>query len=199
MEDIEFHSEEVEVHLGKVTTALILICLLVYLTPLSIYLAPLPFLSSLVHANFFHLFYNLLNIFIFGNLVELRFGQRFTLILLMFSVAVSDVTFRLMYPGVIVVGISDYIYALIAAAFVLMPKARVLLPIGAFAIPVPVRIAAPLLAAGEFLLNFVAADNVAHISHFAGFVVGVAVALFHRMENRAEKEERERLSEDDGF
>ncbi|MCK4714295.1 MAG: rhomboid family intramembrane serine protease, partial [Candidatus Aenigmarchaeota archaeon] len=96
-------------------------------------------------------------------------------------------------------GISDYIYALIAAAFVLMPKARVLLPIGAFAIPMPVRIAGPLLAAGEFLLNFMAADNVAHISHFAGFVVGVAVALFHRMKNRAEKEEREHLSEDDGF
>jgi membrane associated rhomboid family serine protease len=132
----------------------------------------------------------MLNLFIFGNLIELRFGQRFTMLVLASSVFLSDVTFRLMYPGVIVVGISDYIYALIAAAFVLVPRAKVLFPIGALAIPMPVRIAGPLLAAGEFLLNFVAADNIAHISHFAGFIAGAAAGIWFKRKLPKEDEEK---------
>jgi membrane associated rhomboid family serine protease len=188
MEDIEFESEEVEVHLGKITTTLILVCIIVYFTPLNDLLAPIPFISSVVHGSFFHLFYNMLNLFIFGNLIELRFGHKLTSALLVSSIAASDITFRLMYSGVVVVGISDYIYALIAAAFVLAPKAKVLFPIGAFAIPMPVRIAAPFMALGEFILNFVAADNVAHISHFAGFIAGAVAGIWYHWKNPKEEE-----------
>jgi membrane associated rhomboid family serine protease len=190
MEDIEFESPGIELHLGRVTVAVILVCLLVYFTPLNSLLAPFPFLSSFVHASPVHLFYNLLNVFIFGNLIELRFGQRFTLALMVLSIVASDITFRVVYPGTLVVGISDYIYALIAAAFVLEPRAKVLFPVGAVAVPMPVRIAGPLMAAGEFILNFIAVDNIAHISHFAGFVVGAVAGIWHHWKNPKEDEDK---------
>lgn len=179
----------IEVRLGRVTMLLIAACVVVYFTPLNNYFAGVQFLSSLVHANFVHLFYNMLSLFVFGNLIELRFGSRLTVINMFAAIAASDMAFRVLYPGVLVVGISGYVYALIAVASVLVPKSRVLLPIGAVAVPVPVRIAAPFIAAGEFILNFVAVDNVAHIAHFAGLLSGAAVGIAYLLRKRKVSEE----------
>jgi len=191
--------EGVQINVGRVTGSLIAMAAFVFMleiaNPNIINLlkfgmaAPAYTIITSVfcHSNFVHLFYNMLNIFIFGNLIELRHGSKLTFILFLSSAVFANIAFGLFEPNSYAVGMSGVVYAFIGAAVVLQPNARAPLPLGGIAVPVKVWFAGPMMAIGEFLLSFISSDNIAHIAHVSGFVVGIAMALAIRLKNK-EKE-----------
>jgi membrane associated rhomboid family serine protease len=184
-------AEDVYLNLGKVTVILILFSCLVYLADLVYginsqlaYGATRPLYtiitSIFAHANFVHLFYNILNLFIFGSLIELHYGSRFTFAVFIMSALIANLTFAVFDPLSSVIGISGVVYAFIGAAVVLAPNAKIPLPIGGIAFPMKVWFAGPIMAIGEFILTFVSFDNIAHIAHASGFAVGLVLAAMLR-------------------
>jgi membrane associated rhomboid family serine protease len=176
-------------NIGEVTKWLIIICVIVYIVlPQSWYdyfmynsdyLLQRPWTlvtNAFLHGGILHLLFNCFALFMFGSLVELRHGSKFMLILFFTSVILANLAFGLLSPGVYGLGISAYVYALIGAAVVLEPNARVIFPIGFIYTTAPVRIAGPLMFAAEIIYSVISADGVGHVAHAAGFLVGIALA-----------------------
>ena len=131
-----------------------------------------------LHGSITHLLYNMYSLFIFGNIVEIHTSRKNYLSLIFASAIFANLAFGLINPNSGVVGLSGVVYALIGAAMVRFPNLRVPLPIGPIALPVKIYFAGPVMAIGEALVSFIANDNIAHLAHFAGFLVGVFFAKF---------------------
>lgn len=194
IEPIEI-AEGVYLNVGRVTIGLILICCLIFFLDfifgINNFLAfgaqePIYTIitSVFAHANIVHLFYNILNLFIFGNLIELHYGSRSTFAIFIFSALIANIAFALMEPFSRAIGISGVVYAFIGASVVLAPNAKILMPLGGIAFPLQVWFAGPLMAIGEFILTFASLDNIAHIAHASGFGVGIFVAVLIKVKER---------------
>lgn len=193
-------AEGVYLNVGKVTVSLILICLVGYILDFFMpglksslaFGASMPVYTILtsvfMHGNIVHLFYNVLNLFIFGNLIELHYGSKPALILFLSSAVLANLVFAWFYPYSRAIGISGVVYALIGTSVILAPNAKIPLPIGGIAFPMKVWFAGPVMAIGEFLLSFISFDNIAHIAHASGFVVGFAIAAAIKIRSRQEEE-----------
>jgi rhomboid protease GluP len=188
-------AEGVYLNVGRVTIILISICCIVYLLDFAFgindYLAfgahePLYTIitSVFAHANIVHLFYNVLNLFIFGNLIELHYGSKSTFVIFITSALIANICFALMEPYSTAIGISGVVYAFIGSAVVLAPHAKIPFPVGAIAFPLQVWFAGPLMALGEFILTFASMDNIAHIAHASGFLVGMIIAVIIKLQER---------------
>lgn len=184
---------QIQVNYGKVTVALIIICVAVYfLMPAEIY--PLFMFNSdnffsqpwtiitnaFLHADIVHLLFNCFSLFMFGNILELKHGPKFMIILLFASVILGNLMFAVFNPGIYGLGISGYIYGLIGAAVVLEPRARVIFPIGYFYTTAPVSIAGPLMFAAEVLFSLASSDGIGHVAHAAGFIAGVIISYIKK-------------------
>jgi membrane associated rhomboid family serine protease len=137
-----------------------------------------PFTYMFVHANLSHLFFNMLGLYMIGVFVERRVGStEFLLYYLLcgtlagaFSLGLDFVT------GVFVpvVGASGAIYSILLLFAVLFPRERLsiwgVLPIRA---PVLVLV----YAAYDILSQVFLEDNVAHLTHLAGFLFGYLYIL----------------------
>ncbi len=175
------------------TTALIIICIATYVVlPESLYylfmfrmdlLALKPWTiitNAFLHANLFHLFFNILGLFMFGTLIERRHGTTLSVITFVLSVVVGNLAFGLLNPHIYGLGISGYLYSLIGMAVILEPETRVIFPIGYILTTAPVRIAGPIMFLGELIYSIGSGDNIGHIAHAAGFLVGLAIAFIQR-------------------
>lgn len=133
-----------------------------------------PMASSwFLHANPTHLVGNLLFLFIFGRIVEKRFGF-FRMLIIYFAAAVcSDIVAGLIF-GQGGIGASGAIAGLIAAAIIARPFNLTFL---FFGIPMPVFIVGWIAMFADILgvVSPVVGDNVGHIAHLAGFF---AITLF---------------------
>lgn len=85
------------------------------------------FTNDFLHAGLSHLFFNVLLIYVFGNLVEERIGALRTLGVYTAGSLVSGIlwVFTMNKPAV---GASDSVFALLAAAIVLTPRKRITSP-----------------------------------------------------------------------
>ncbi len=175
------------------TKALMIICILVYIfLPDSMYplfmfkienLSTMPWIiitNAFLHANLFHLFFNMLGLYMFGTLIEKRHGTTLTVITFLLSVVIGNIAFGLLNPDIYGLGISGYLYALIGAAVILEPDTRVLFPIGYIITTAPVKIAGPIMFFGELIYSIGSGDNIGHIAHAAGFLVGLAIAFIQK-------------------
>lgn len=176
-------------NIGNVTKWLILACVIVYLLVPgdfyeffmfnSDYLISRPWTlitNAFLHGDFFHLLFNCFSLFLFGSIIELKHGSKFFTLLFFSSVIIANLLFGVFNPGIYGLGISGFVYALIGAAVVLEPNARVIFPIGFFYTTAPVRIAGPIMFLGEVVYSIISADGVGHVAHAAGFLVGIALA-----------------------
>jgi len=167
----------------------VLVFALGYIWPISTYILALSpravsvgwvwqlFTYMFAHANFTHLLVNMIGLFFFGRPVERNLGSyEFLLYYLgagLFAGIVSYGIYALSGAwNTILLGASGAIFALLLAFAVLYPKAIVYL----YGI-IPLR--APIMVIGytaiELLSSFLgAASSVAHLTHLAGFVAGVA-------------------------
>jgi membrane associated rhomboid family serine protease len=178
-----------EFNIGQVTKWLIILCVIVYFLVPGEYFELFMFNSEFIiqrpwtiitnaffHGDLFHLLFNCFSVFLFGSLIELRHGSRFTIILFFSSVILANVLFGYFNPGIYGLGISGFVYALIGGAVILEPRARVIFPIGFFYTTAPVSIAGPIMFLGEVVYSIVSVDGVGHVAHAAGFIVGIILA-----------------------
>lgn len=183
----------ISINYGKVTLALVIICIAAYIFVPEEWYYRLMYNSDMVsvrpwilitnaflHANLFHLGFNCFGLFIFGTLLEKRHGSMFIVLLFFVSVILGNLLFGIFNPGMFGLGISGYVYALIGAAVVLEPRARVIFPIGYFYTTAPVSIAGPIMFLGEIVFSFINADGVGHVAHVAGFAAGLLLAFIQK-------------------
>jgi len=136
------------------------------------------FTYMFVHANFEHIFFNMLGIFFFGFSVEKAIGSKeFLLLYLLAGIFCGIVSFVSYYISASVgnimayfytlLGASGAIYALLLSYAVIFPR-NVIFVFGILPLPAPILII--VYAIIEFLGQFVGSSNIAHLAHLSGFV-----------------------------
>jgi membrane associated rhomboid family serine protease len=125
-----------------------------------------------VHANFDHIFWNMLVLFFFGMELEKRVGETKFLEIYVLSGIVAALG-QMMISGGSLVGASGAIYGVMGCLAIIAPEIRVLI---FFVIPLSIRAAVVLFALLDFLTSG-SADNIAHMAHIAGLLVGLAFGL----------------------
>jgi membrane associated rhomboid family serine protease len=125
-----------------------------------------------VHANFNHLLLNMLVLLFFGMELERRVGKTKFLEIYILSGIVAALA-QMMVSGGYLVGASGALYGVMGCLAMIAPEIRVLL---FFAIPMSIRALVVLLVLLD-LLFFEAPDNIAHMAHISGLLVGIAFGM----------------------
>jgi membrane associated rhomboid family serine protease len=157
------------------------------------------FTSMFLHAGFFHLFGNMLYLYIFGDNVEDVFGHAGYLVFYVFCglaasfAHIMSLTSPLLYETP-VVGASGAISGVLGAYLVLYPKARVLTVVF-YGWPIIVPLPAVLFLGVWFLMQgflgfFDEAGGVAYWAHVGGFIMGIILALTIGRKRKKAKEIR---------
>jgi membrane associated rhomboid family serine protease len=128
-----------------------------------------------VHFDFIHLFFNMLLLFFFGMELERRVGKTKFLEIYILSGIVAALAEMMVSSGYMtsLVGASGALYGVMGCLAMIAPEIRVLL---FFAIPMSIRALVVLLVLLD-LLFFEAPDNIAHMAHISGLLVGIAFGM----------------------
>ncbi|NOX71917.1 MAG: rhomboid family intramembrane serine protease [Candidatus Micrarchaeota archaeon] len=131
------------------------------------------FTSIFLHAGASHIFFNMIGLYYFGNIVEENVSGKAFLLVYFLSGLAGNIAFGLTSASV-VVGASGCVFGLMGAAMLLDPKRSVRV----FAFPLPVGIVAILYAIAETMLLYsVSSDGIAHIAHVVGLLTGGFIAF----------------------
>lgn len=142
------------------------------LTPAYLFQRPWTLITHMfVHQNFDHLFWNMFFLFFFALPLEQRVGEKRFLEIYIFSGIVGAIAQMLVSsPYAVMMGASGALYGAMGCLAMIAPEIRVLL---FFVIPLRIQWAVVLYALIDFSM-LGAVDNVAHMAHIAGLLVGVA-------------------------
>ena len=136
-----------------------------------------------MHGGWWHLFFNMWSLMIFGNAVEQQLGtKRFVYYYLLSGIGAALVnqlcTFIGLIPPVQLVGASGAIYGVMVAAAFFFPNARL------FIIPIPFPIKLKYLVGFytlvEMYMGITSIDGVAHFAHLGGILVGLLLLFLWR-------------------
>jgi membrane associated rhomboid family serine protease len=132
-----------------------------------------------VHANFDHLFWNMLFLFFFGVELERRVGEvRFIEIYLLSGLAAA---FGQMFVSTgTLLGASGALFGVLGCLAIIAPDIRILL---FFIIPLRIQYAVVLFALIDFMMMG-SGDNIAHAAHLTGLIVGLAFGYMMRNQPR---------------
>ena len=134
-----------------------------------------------MHGGWWHLFFNMWSLMIFGNAVEQQVGtRRFVFYYLLCGVGSAAInqlcTFLGIIPPAQLVGASGAIYGVMAAAAFFFPNAQL------FIIPIPFPIKLKYLVGFytlvEMYMGITSVDGVAHFAHLGGIIVGIIILLY---------------------
>lgn len=166
------------------------------------------FTSMFMHAGFFHLFGNMLYLYIFGDNVEDAFGH--VSYLVFYIVCGLAASFTYIYvmgpesfgPKDMVVGASGAISGVLGAYLVLYPEAKILTLVF-YVLPIIVPIPAMIFLGFWFLMQwllgmfdifvFENASGVAYWAHIGGFIAGMILALIFGLKRKKAREARFQL------
>jgi membrane associated rhomboid family serine protease len=144
--------------------------------------------SGFVHKNVSHLFFNMVGIFIFGSIVENRFGAFKTVLIyflaLVLSMLISAVTYTFVLDkNVGIIGASGAVMGLISCAMLAEPFT---VTYEAF-IPVPVMIKGWMFFYAD-MKGFLGGekDGISHLTHLAGFLSMSIIIYFLDKKDREE-------------
>lgn len=133
-----------------------------------------------MHGGWWHLFFNMWSLMIFGNAVEQTLGtKRFWIYYIVCGIGAALVHQILSFVGIVppaqLVGASGAIYGTMAAAAFYFPNSQL------FIIPIPFPIKLKYLVGfytvAEMYMGITSVDGVAHFAHLGGILVGV-ILLF---------------------
>lgn len=180
------------IRLPKWTFIFIIVCIIAFvlqnITDSWIYLAFFPafafeapwmFVTSIfLHANFEHLFFNMIALFFFGLSLENRIGRRLFFMLFFISGIVGNLGYFFITtdPYTPAIGASGAVYGIMGALATLAPFMMVY--IYGF-LPLPMIAAAAIWAVLD-LAGLFAPSGIAHEAHLAGMFFGVAFGLYYR-------------------
>ena len=129
-----------------------------------------------LHADFWHLFFNMFAVFMFGSQIELLFGQRWFLtyfLVCVFSAALLHMLVAVVFGGLAgpTLGASGGVFGVLLAYAMYFPHRKL------FIIPIPVPIPAWLAVTGYGLLELYfgvtgTVSGVAHFAHLGGMLGG---------------------------
>lgn len=122
-----------------------------------------------LHADFGHIFFNMLSLFFFGPRVEDRLGGGRFLALYFVSGLFGAFTSMILSPNVGLVGASAGVYGVLLGFARLWPRAQLLIW---GVIPVEARTLIIILTAVSLFMGGVGVGNVAHFAHLGGFIGG---------------------------
>jgi membrane associated rhomboid family serine protease len=128
-----------------------------------------------VHANFDHLFWNMLFLFFFGVELERRVGEIRFLEIYMLSGLAAALGQMLVSTGSLL-GASGAIYGVLGCLAIIAPEIRVLL---FFLIPLRIQYAVVLFALLDFGMMGTG-DSIAHVAHLTGLLIGLAFGYIMR-------------------
>lgn len=144
---------------------------------------PLTILSSMfIHGSFFHLFGNMLYLWIFGNNIEDFLGSFKFLLFYILSGIGASFTHIMFYPNSLqpMIGASGAIAGVLGAYLILYPHARVYTLIFLFffirIIPIPAGIILSLWFIIQ-LTNAGLGGGIAWFAHIGGFLIGIILIL----------------------
>ena len=151
---------------------------------------PLTLLVSMfIHGGFFHLFFNMLYLWIFGNNIEDYLGPfRFILFYLLSGLGAS-LAHIVFHPSsrVPMIGASGAIAGVLGAYMILYPRAKVLALVFLFFFIRIISIPALFILGFWFIiqvLNVGAGGGVAWFAHIGGFLVGIALIKVYLRKKR---------------
>ena len=151
-----------------------------WFVPAYAFLRPWTFITSIfLHADIYHIFFNMLALFIFGTFLEARVSERNYLLIFFLSGIVGNLGYMLTDFGSIIPGLgaSGAIYGVMGALAALAPFATVFVSF----VPMPMIFAAFLWTLVEFLGLF-QPGTIAHGAHLAGLFIGIAFGIYLRRE-----------------
>lgn len=140
-----------------------------------------------MHGGWWHLFFNMWSLMIFGNAVEQQIGtKRFWIYYLLCGVGAALVNQLITWMGIInpaqLVGASGAIYGVMAAAAFFFPNAKL------FIIPIPFPIKLKYLVGFytlvEMYMGITSIDGVAHFAHLGGILVGAIILFIWKMQEK---------------
>lgn len=137
--------------------------------PNNLYRIYQAFTYMFFHGGFFHIFFNMFVLWMFGTEIEYSWGsKRFVKFYIGCGLGGALMSLIFNYGlSIPIVGASGAIYGILAAYWIMFPQRYLLL---FFMFPMKVRYAIPMLA----ILNFLAAGPyVAHLAHLGGALVGL--------------------------
>lgn len=127
------------------------------------------FTSIFLHANFVHLFYNMLALFFFGTYLESIVSKKTYLKIYFLSGIFGNILYILTTPNpnIPALGASGAVYGVIGALASLRPYAIVYI----FFIPTPLIVAAIFWTIGS-IVGMLVPSSIAHAAHLGGILVG---------------------------
>ncbi len=164
-----------------------------------------PFTYLFLHGNLIHLLLNMLNLWMFGQMLERQWGtRRFYSYYFLTGVGAGllIVLFKtlLFAPdsadrSVVTIGASGAIYGILMAAALIFPERRVwlLLP----PVEIPMKVFVFIMGAIAFFGQLQGGDNVSHLGHLSGMLVGYLYlrrgSLFYSFRNQISDWKQRRL------
>jgi len=139
---------------------------------------------AFLHANFSHIFFNMLALYMFGGEIERLFGSRYYLAFYFASVITAAITHLVITtsmgsPPVPMVGASGGVYGLLLAYGMYFPYRRIVLLIPP--IPMQARTFVIVFAVIELALGVTQTSaGVAHFAHLGGMLGGFLMIQYRR-------------------
>ena len=128
-----------------------------------------PLTYMFLHANFLHLFFNMLALFFLGPRLEAYLGGKHFISLYVVSGLMGAALSFFFTPNVAIVGASGAIYGVMLGFAYFWPRERILF----FMFPVEARVMVAILTFMSLFGGFGASgDGTAHFAHLGGFVGG---------------------------
>jgi membrane associated rhomboid family serine protease len=139
------------------------------------------------HVQFFHLFFNMFALFMFGRILESYWGpSRFLTYYLVTGIGAGLVQLAISYflhSNSITIGASGAVFGILLAFGMIFPNTPLMI------IPFPFPIKAKYLVIGYGALELtmgvanLSGDNVAHFAHLGGMLFGIILILYWRKKN----------------
>ncbi|MEM1618928.1 MAG: rhomboid family intramembrane serine protease [Desulfurococcaceae archaeon] len=144
------------------------------------------FTSMFIHADLFHLFFNMLFLWVFGSRVEKLLGHTKFLLLYVLSGIMAVVFHTSFAPfagfgalGISAVGASGAISGLLGIYLLLLPRTRLAMCMFFFLIPLcfslPAYVFIVFWFAQQVIYGYVVLGGVAYFAHVGGFVMGLVL------------------------
>jgi membrane associated rhomboid family serine protease len=142
--------------------------------------------SGFVHADYMHLFFNMLTLWFFGRAIESAFvvifgGKLHFILLYTLGLVLPDISTYFKYKdtyGYRSIGASGAVSAILFSAILLSPWSKILV----FFIPLPAVIYGVLFLAYSAYMSRRGGDGINHDAHFWGAVLGLVYPLIFKPE-----------------
>ena len=133
------------------------------------------FTYMFLHAGFFHIFFNMLMLWMFGSEVERTWGSK-EFLKFYFICGVGAGLFQLIFKPALVVGASGAIYGVLIAFVLLYPNRKLMF--FPFFISLKAKYWAMIFVGISILMGLWGEDNIAHFAHLGGMVIGFIYIKF---------------------